>query len=112
MTYEVIVSGPAKNDLKEIATYIRDLQAPIAAYNQIKKIENRIYSLDFMPERYKLYDREPFEGKGLRMVAVDNYCIFYHVDDEAEMVEISRVVNGRRNFDTLDIDIHWGEKPE
>ncbi|MCD7846468.1 MAG: type II toxin-antitoxin system RelE/ParE family toxin [Oscillospiraceae bacterium] len=111
MIYRVEISEPAQNDIEEISDYIAPLSIP-AAINQVDRLIKRIHSLDFMPERYKLYDREPFEGKGLRMVAVDNYCIFYHVDDEAEMVEISRVVNGRRNFDTLDIDIHWGEKQE
>ncbi len=101
----------ALRDLEDISDYIAPLSIQ-AAINQIDRLVKRMHSLDFMPERYKLYDREPFEGKGLRMVSVDNYCIFYHVDDEAEMVEILRVVNGRRNFDTLDIDIHWGEKPE
>ncbi|MCD7823520.1 MAG: type II toxin-antitoxin system RelE/ParE family toxin [Oscillospiraceae bacterium] len=110
MTYEVIVSEPAKIDLKEIAAYICDLHAPQAAYNQICRIEKRIYSLDFMPERYRLYDGEAFQGSGLRMVPVDNFCIFYHIDNESEIVEISRVVYGRRNMDTLDIDIHWGEQ--
>ncbi len=112
MTYEVIISEPAKIDLKEIATYICDLSAPQAAYNQICRIEKRIYSLDFMPERYRLYDRESFQESGLRMVPVDNYCIFYRIDNEAGIVEISRVVCGKRNMDTLDIDIHLGGKQE
>ncbi len=95
-------------DIEEISDYIAPL-SPQAAINQVDRLIKRMHSLDFMPERYRLYDNESFRGSGLRMVPVDNFCIFYHVDDESETVEISRVVYGKRDMDTLDIDIHWGE---
>ena len=49
-TYSVIYSPEAKDDLREIYSYIAyDLQAPETAEGQVDRIRKEIRSLDFMP---------------------------------------------------------------
>lgn len=43
------------------------------------KLVNSIESLSFMPERYRLYE-ELYNDIELRVMVVDKYKVFYHVD--------------------------------
>lgn len=55
-----------------------------------------IMSLEQMPERFHLYDREPWKNRGLHLVPVDNYCVLYIVDNGDMVVSIMRVMYGGR----------------
>lgn len=73
--------------------------------NQIKRIKDCIFSLDEMPKRHKIFDKEPYSSKGFRIVSVDNYCIFYTVKSDKKKVYIISVLYGRSNIEnqlTLD----------
>ena len=55
-------------------------------------------SLDHQPKLYRFYNREPWKTRGLRIVSIDNYCVFYLVDDDNLTVSIIRVMyKHRRN---------------
>ncbi|MFR5076693.1 MAG: hypothetical protein ACLTDX_01095 [[Clostridium] innocuum] len=36
--------------------------------------------LNQMPERFLGYEKEPWHSRGLRIIPVDNYCVFYIPD--------------------------------
>ena len=100
MIYSVQFTSTALKDLDGIYEYICfDLQSPINAQRQFDRIEKSIKSLDTMPFRYREYEKEPWKSKGLRMMPVDNYIIFYYADKTAGVVTISRIMYGRRNID-------------
>ena len=91
--------GAGRNGLAQYFEYIaRDLQAPQSAVSQLERLEKRIYSLDQMPNRHHLYGKEPWRTRGLRVMVVDNYCVFYLPDTENMTVNIHRVLYGRRNL--------------
>ena len=72
-TYSIIYSSEAKDDLREIYSYIAyDLQAPETAEGQVNRIRKEIRSLDFMPSRYAVVDWEPWKSMGMHRVPVDN----------------------------------------
>ena len=74
------MSEEAEDNLKAVIEYISiELKMPHAASNLYYKIKNLIQSLATMPERFKEYDKEKYKSYNLRMVSVDNYCIFYTV---------------------------------
>ena len=52
-----------------------------------------------MPERYKRYENEPWKSKGLRMMPVDNYIVFYITDNDKHTVTVIRVMYGGRNIE-------------
>ena len=99
MTYEVVISEEAENDLRLIYEYIAiSLLSPITAAGQLSHIENQIMNLDDSPYKFPLYNREPWRSRGLRFVPVDNYIIFYIPNDEHARVTVTRVMYGGRNI--------------
>ena len=56
-----------ENDLKAIYEYIAlTLLEPDIAAGQLDRNEKAIMKLQEMPERYRLYEEEPWHSKGLR----------------------------------------------
>lgn len=52
-----------------------------------------------MPERFCVYDKEPWKTRGLRIMPVDNYLVFYIPDKKTQTVTVIRVMYGRRDTD-------------
>ena len=100
MMYEVEVSEQADSDLRGIFEYIAfELQAPENASGQLERLEEQILSLDTIPERYRKYEKEPWETRGLRVLPVDNYVILYIPDSDKKVVTILRVMYAGRDID-------------
>ena len=100
MIYEVEVSKQADSDLRGIFEYIAfELQAPENASGQLERLEEQILSLDTIPERYRKYEKEPWETRGLRVLPVDNYVILYIPDSDKKVVTILRVMYAGRDID-------------
>ena len=99
MIYEVEVSEQADSDLREIFEYIAfELQSPENASGQLDRLEEQILSLDTMPERYRKYEKEPWKSRGLRVLPVDNYVVFYISDSDKMVVTILRVMYAGRDI--------------
>ena len=100
MIYEVEVSKQADSDLRGIFEYIAfELQAPENASGQLERLEEQILSLDTIPERYRKYEKEPWETRGLRVLPVDNYVVLYIPDSNKKVVTILRVMYAGRDID-------------
>ena len=100
MIYEIEVSEQADSDLRGIFEYIAfELQAPENASGQLERLEEQILSLDTIPERYRKYEKEPWETRGLRVLPVDNYVILYIPDSDKKVVTILRVMYAGRDID-------------
>ena len=62
-TYSVIYSIEAKNDIKDIYSYIAfELLVSGTAVSQVNRIRKAIRSLDFMPSRNPIVDWEPWKS--------------------------------------------------
>lgn len=100
MSYSVEISEQANVDLRGIFEYIAfKLQSVQNATEQLSRLEKNILSLDYMPERFRRYNREPWLSRGLRIMPVDNYCVFYITDLNKKIVNIIRVMYGGRDID-------------
>ena len=100
MTYEVIISSQAEEDLRGIYEYIAfELRSPQNAAGQLDRLEKNILSLDTMPNRYRAYDREPWHSRGLRLLPVDNFVVLYITDEDRRTVTVVRVMYGGRDID-------------
>ena len=78
MTYEVVYTQNALNDLRSVHRYIKvDLLAPDDARNVSDKIMSEIEKLDEMPDRFALYEKAPWKERGLRKMNVGNFLLFY-----------------------------------
>lgn len=104
MAYEVITTGQADADLRGIYEHIAfGLLSPDNAAGQLGRLEERIMGLETFPEKFRLYEREPWHSRGLRVMPVDNYLVFYIPDREAGIVTVARVMYAGRDVqDQLD----------
>ena len=99
MIYEVRLTTEAENDLRSIFEYIAfELQSPQNATGQLDRLEQSIMSLDQMPERFRVYEKEPWHSRNLRIMPVDNYLVFYIPNHEEHTVKVMRVMYGGRDI--------------
>jgi len=97
--WHVYYTDDALWDLQDIYDYISlNLLEPNTALKQTNHIMDAADSLDHMPFRYRLYDQEPWYSMGLRVLPVDNYLIFYLIDETKNIVPIVRIMYGGRNI--------------
>ncbi len=100
MCYEIRMTPQAQDDLRGIFEYIAfTLQSPQNAAGQLDRLEGSIDSLEQMPERFRVYDKEPWRSRNLRVMPVDHYLIFYIPNREEETVTVVRVMYGGRDID-------------
>ena len=101
-TYSVIYSPEAKDDLREIYSYIAfELEAPDTAEGQVNRIRKEIRSLDFMPARYAIVDWEPWRSMEMHRVPVDNFVVYYVIDDKSRTVTVIRIFYGGRDAEGI-----------
>ncbi len=102
MRYIVEISHTADADLRSIFKYIAfTLQSFQNALEQLNRLEECIMGLEMMPQRFRQYEKEPWHSRGLRILPVDNYLIFYIPNEETKVVTIIRVMYGGRDVDKL-----------
>lgn len=80
--YVVRITDRALADMEEIYNYIAiQLQAQENAMGQYNRIAEAIEGLNVFPERVKLVESEPERIMGLRQLVIDNYSVFYVIED-------------------------------
>lgn len=100
--YRVEYSQEALVDIKSIYTYISQiLHAPLTARRQVNRIRKEIRDLEAFPTRYVLVEWEPWASMKMHRLPIDNYIVFYFVDEQAMAVKIVRIVYGERNLEDL-----------
>ena len=100
MMFDVQISEQAEKDLRDIYEYIAfELLAPENATKQLDRLEDVINKLGNMPEKFYRYEKEPWYSRGVRIVPVDNYLVFYIPDMEKQIVVVIRVMYGGRDVD-------------
>ena len=92
---QYIISSPAIQDLQVIIDYFSETSV-VAGEKFISKFEAWCQKLRTFPTIGKRYDGLQL---GLRGIVIDEYILFYQVTDN--VVEIIRVVHGRRDLITL-----------
>ncbi len=96
--WTVVYSEHAENDLRGIYEYIAfSLLEPGIARNQTRRIMDAAAKLSLMPLHHRLYEKEPWHSKGLRVLPVDNYLVFYLPVEAQKTVVVVRIMYGGRN---------------
>lgn len=90
----------AQSDLLDIVSYISNqLSAPQAATSLVDKFDRAISRLELYPFSGHPYVKKQKLEDEYRFLVVDHYLVFYAVDDN--VVEIRRIIYGRRNYENL-----------
>ena len=101
MIYKIITTKQADLDLRGIYEYIAfKLLSVENAKKQLDRLEKSIISLNEFPEKFKLYEQEPWFSKGIRVMPVDNYLVFYVVNKDKKTVTIIRIMYNGRDVDS------------
>ena len=100
--YTIKMTPKASEDLDNIYRYIsEELFAASSAANILKKIEKGIMGLKKFPFSCNYVADEYLRNKGYRKLIVDNYIVFYLVEEEKEQVIIMRVLYGKQKYENL-----------
>ena len=85
--YKVQITDKALADMEEIYNYIAiQLQAPENAIGQYNRIAKAIEELNIFPKKARLMESEKEWAIGLRQLVVDNYSVFYVIENESVIV--------------------------
>jgi toxin ParE1/3/4 len=99
VSYKIILTGRAREDLIDIGDYISyTLCEPEIALNFIKNIRRAIETLSEIPERQPYIDDEVLANQGIRFLPYKNYFIFYEVEISVHKVFILRIGYNRRSW--------------
>lgn len=101
-TYSLKFTPKAQDDLDEIYIYISSkLFTEIAAEKLLDNIENSIMRLAQFPFSCGFVVDEPLKRRGYRKLIVDNYIVFYLVNEEEKQVIIMRILYGASNYQSI-----------
>ena len=97
--YKIVIEQTAENDLLGILSYISDtLHEPSIAMKIYGLIKKEILTLNRMPFRFEVVNEEPYRSMGVRRIPVENYTVFYIVDENEKTVHIFRILYNRREW--------------
>ena len=96
--YQVRFLKIAEEDFLEIISYIA-ADNIAAAENLARKIEKNLELLASNPKLGRIPREEETRNLGYRYLIVNNYIIFYTVEDKT--ILIHRILHGARNYKTL-----------
>lgn len=98
--WHVRLTYQAERDLDALYAYIAEsLLEPETAARQLARIVEGMEKLSYLPLRHRVYSHEPWRTRGLRMLPVDNYLVCYLPNEDAQMVQILRVM-----YNAMDVE--------
>lgn len=102
MSWQVLYTKRANEDLQNIYRYIaEELKVPDTAQKLTIKIMDKIDTLNEMPKRNPLYNKEPWKSRGLRKLIIDNFIAFYLTNENQNQVIILAIMYGGRDIDKM-----------
>ncbi len=102
MAYKLVVALSFENDFDETLDYISNkLYSPLSAQNLLNKTEKIISNINDNPFLYPKCRNESPAQKGYHYAIVNNYLLFYSVDENTEQINILRFLYGRRSIDEI-----------
>ena len=63
----------------------------------LHKFEKAINDLSYSPKKYKLIDEEPWRSEGVRKISVNNFLVYYWIDEENLRVQVFAVIYEKRD---------------
>ena len=99
MAYNIIVAPRALRDLDEVAEYVGEtLLAPDAARGLVSRIIEAIGGLAEFPLKGAKVEFEFVPDFEVRRLVVDEFLVFYRVDEAQRTVYVLRIRYGRTDY--------------
>jgi toxin ParE1/3/4 len=100
--YTVYITDLAEQELARTLDYItNELKALSAATNLADAVEQRIWLLEEQPYKFGLVQDDALAEKGLRLLPVKKYLLFYVIEEKHKKVSIVRFIYSRRDWRRL-----------
>lgn len=91
--YRIYITEQAEEHLSSIKNYyIEQLNSPEMAINTLSLLRSGIKKLEFMPYRIKRIDETPWGELGYRKLKINNYYIYYWINDKKSEVYVIAVI--------------------
>ena len=98
-SYRIRYTKMATEDLRSI---VRDIiwekHAPETGRALGRRIRLQIKKLDTFPEGHEPVDWEPWASAGMHKLPVENYVVFYTIQEQPKTVSIYRILYGGRDL--------------
>ena len=92
----------ANRDITDIVNYIAEtLAAPQAALELLEALDESITGLKDFPYACRVYQTVKQLEREYRILTVNNYAVFYTVNESDKVVEIYRVIYAKRDLGRL-----------
>jgi len=102
MTYKILRTDKAEEQLREIIFYIADDSCNVdIALEYMEKIETAINRLEEFPELGSIPRYSILKKQGYRVVIVERHFVFYKINEVDKLVIIYVIVDGRREYRNL-----------
>ena len=99
MTYNLLITDNASNELNSIVNYISNyLDNLSAASDFLDLIEECYERLATNPKIYQLCDYPNFKEKGYRKVNIKNYVLIYRIAEDTDTVYILHIFFGKQDY--------------
>lgn len=97
-TYVVKITSQAEAQIQEIIHYITyELKAPDAALHLLDTLEDSFTSLAHFPQRAALIDEEPWRTKRIHRLPVQNFLVYFWIDEDNIKVQVIAVIYEKRD---------------
>ena len=80
------------SDIASVSDYLEDY--PQKAKRLFEKLDIKLNNLVDNPELYPIYEDFP----EFRRIVIEDYLVFYSVDEQAELIEIHRLIAGKMDI--------------
>jgi addiction module RelE/StbE family toxin len=97
--YKIKFTSKASYDLDENLSYMKnELYSDSSAKKFLESVESKIMNLSEFPFSCNYVSDNFLKRKGYRKLIVDNYIIFYIVNENSKIVIIMRILYGSRKY--------------
>lgn len=87
--YSVKITSQAKEQITLIRNHIAfELKEPERAKRVIHSLREEGKKLSYMPTRIKCIEEQPWGGMGYRRIIVENYYLYFWIDEELKIVYV------------------------
>jgi len=98
--YRVEYLPSFEDDLNNILAYYElECQSPRTADRIVEELDKTVSTLALFPRMFPRYDPVFSLGTMYRMFFIKGNAVFYTIEDEAKIIKVHRMLNGRMDFD-------------
>jgi len=96
MKYSVSFLKYADRDIDAVEEYLSQFyESTVRSF--FAELNKKVLMLEDMPYIYPVYERDPF----FRQIVLNDYLLFYSVDEEQKLVDIHRIFHHSRDINRI-----------